>query len=88
MKTCVRIAIYAAGIFLLIGCFGGGLFNSTQEGDWSDGGTWGNNSPGQSGNDYPGFNDDVVISSGTTVFHTTGESPRRVRLEVDIPYSS
>lgn len=80
MKTCVRIAAYAAAIFLLTGCFGGGLFISTQDGDWNDGGTWGNNSPGQSGNDYPGFNDDVVISSGTTVFHTTGESPRRVRI--------
>ena len=67
--------------FLLTGCFGVVLFVSTQTGLWEDGATWGNNSPGTNGTDYPGFNDDVVISGGTTVTHLNNESPRRVTIE-------
>ncbi|GEM_PF-675106 len=42
-------------------------FTSVSSGIWEDGATWGNNSPGTSGVDYPSNNDDVVISSGTVV---------------------
>lgn len=35
-------------------------FTSVKLGDWNDGGTWGNNSPGVKGTDWPGLAGDVV----------------------------
>jgi hypothetical protein len=43
--------------------FVSGGFNDVQSGDWADGATWGYNSPGEEGVDYPGPWDDVVIDS-------------------------
>ena len=42
-------------------------FTSVQTGPWENGATWGNNSPGQKGVDFPANNDNVIISSATTV---------------------
>lgn len=50
-------------------------FNSTQSGNWDDGGTWGLNSPGVAGVDYPGIVGDVVnIGSGHAVAYDAGDS--------------
>lgn len=76
-----RIFTYLFLSILLTGCFGSDLFISTQTGNWEDGATWGNNSPGQNGTDYPTNNDDVVISSGTIVTHLNQERPARVTIE-------
>lgn len=42
-------------------------FISQQNGAWADGATWGNNSPGVVGVDYPGQNDDVIIQGSHQV---------------------
>lgn len=42
-------------------------FVSTTSGDWEDGATWGNASPGTSGIDFPSTNDNVTIASGDVV---------------------
>ena len=42
-------------------------FTSTTSGDWDDGATWGLNSPGTEGTDYPGASDDATVSAGDTV---------------------
>ncbi|MCR9252320.1 MAG: T9SS type A sorting domain-containing protein [bacterium] len=44
-------------------------FTSVTSGDWEDGATWGNTSPGTAGTDYPDNNgdDNVTIASGHTV---------------------
>lgn len=42
-------------------------FTSTQTGDWDDGASWGLNSPGVEGVDYPGLTGDVVIIAATHV---------------------
>lgn len=45
-------------------------FISTQNGNWNDGGTWGNTSPGVEGTDYPSDGDDINI--GHTVTYDRG----------------
>ncbi|MEQ8338412.1 MAG: hypothetical protein RIA62_13740 [Cyclobacteriaceae bacterium] len=47
----------------------GTAFISSQSGNWNDGATWGNASPGTIGIDYPDNNgdDDITISAGHTV---------------------
>ena len=37
-------------------------FSSTQNGNWKDGATWGNASPGVEGTDYPGASDNATIT--------------------------
>ncbi|MDP1853262.1 MAG: hypothetical protein Q8L26_03535 [Candidatus Omnitrophota bacterium] len=40
-------------------------FNDAANGNWNDGATWGNVSPGVAGTDYPGAGDTVTINSNT-----------------------
>lgn len=49
-------------------------FTSAITGDWDDGATWGNASPGAAGVDYPSSTDDAIVSTGTTVDLTGNES--------------
>lgn len=42
-------------------------FTSIQDGNWNDGATWGNNSPGVEGVDFPGATDNATISSNVTI---------------------
>ncbi|MEQ9188861.1 MAG: hypothetical protein RLP15_14100, partial [Cryomorphaceae bacterium] len=56
----------------------GQTFTSVQSGNWEDGATWGNLSPGISGLHYPDNNDHAVISSGTVVTQNSVERPGRV----------
>jgi hypothetical protein len=42
-------------------------FTSATSGDWDDGGTWGNTSPGVQGTDWPATTDHAVIAYGHTV---------------------
>ncbi|RKY08022.1 MAG: hypothetical protein DRP56_04770 [Planctomycetota bacterium] len=48
-------------------------FTSTQNGNWDDGATWGNTSPGVAGTDYPGANGDTA-TIGHTVTYDSGDS--------------
>lgn len=48
-------------------------FTSTQNGDWNDGGTWGNASPGAKGTDWPGLAGDT-FSCGHTVLYNVSET--------------
>jgi len=41
-------------------------FTTVQDGDWTDGATWGKNSPGIGGVDYPGADDNVIINNNVT----------------------
>ncbi|MEM9022719.1 MAG: hypothetical protein AAGB22_03195, partial [Bacteroidota bacterium] len=58
-------------------CFTHGVyaatFTSVTSGDWDDGATWGNASPGVSGTDFPANADDAIIASGHTVALTQNE---------------
>ena len=47
-------------------------FTSTQTGNWNDGGTWGNTSPGVKGTDYPGAGDTATMAH--TVTYNAGDS--------------
>ena len=58
---------------LTSGCFTSQSFISVQSGIWEDGATWGNNSPGNNGTDYPSNRDSVTISPGHTVTHNNNE---------------
>jgi hypothetical protein len=50
-------------------------FTSTTDGDWNDGATWGNTSPGTKGVDWPGIaTDTATIASGTTVTYNVSET--------------
>ena len=40
-------------------------FNDATNGNWNDGATWGNDSPGSEGTDFPGPGDTVTINSNT-----------------------
>ena len=64
-------------LFFQVVVFSGfGQFTSVTSGDWNDGATWGNTSPGVAGTDYPGTSgfDDVIISAGNTVTLQQAES--------------
>lgn len=41
------------------------VFNDVANGNWNDGATWGNTSPGVAGTDYPGAGDDATIDSNS-----------------------
>lgn len=57
-------------------------FTSVTTGDWDDGATWGNTSPGTKGTDWPGLAGDVVtISNGDTVTYNVSETNA---IQVDI----
>ncbi len=43
-------------------------FTSVTTGEWDDGATWGNTSPGVSGTDYPGSSDVAIISAADNVY--------------------
>jgi type IX secretion system substrate protein len=49
-------------------------FTSVTTGDWDDGATWGNTSPGVQGTDWPAATDHAVIASGHTVSLTSAET--------------
>ena len=50
-------------------------FTSTQTGNWNDGGTWGNSSPGAKGTDWPGnAGDTATVSAGHTVTYNVSET--------------
>jgi len=48
-------------------------FTSTQAGNWEDGATWGNTSPGVAGTDFPGVNGDTA-TIGHVVDYDAGDS--------------
>jgi hypothetical protein len=64
------------GRFLLVWAFltfasvSYGQFTSVVDGNWNDGGTWGNVSPGTEGVDYPGAGDNAIILSNVDVVAT------------------
>ncbi|WP_420318981.1 T9SS type A sorting domain-containing protein [Ekhidna sp.] len=62
-------------IFFLYTSANATTFTSSTSGNWNDGGTWGNASPGVEGTDWPSATDDVVIASGHTVSLT---APRTI----------
>ena len=43
-------------------------FTATQTGDWDDGGTWGNTSPGVKGTDWPGLTSDSATLAYTVTY--------------------
>src|ERR1041385_8381589 len=45
----------------------GQTFTSSLDGNWNDGATWGNSSPGTQGVDYPSTGQNAVISSNVTI---------------------
>lgn len=49
-------------------------FTSTQTGNWNDGATWGNTSPGAKGVDYPGAGDSATIANTHVVTYDAGAS--------------
>ncbi len=51
-------------------------YTSVQDGSWDVAATWGNN-----GNNTPGFNDHIVISSGDSVYHNGNEIIGRLRIQ-------
>lgn len=53
----------------------GAAFTSTQTGDWNDGATWGNTSPGVKGTDWPGSaGDTFTIADTHTVTYNVSEA--------------
>ena len=59
-----RQSFAICGFVLLVLASGGARaasFSSTQNGDWDNGGTWGNTAPGVEGTDYPGAGDDASV---------------------------
>ena len=59
--------------FLLCSNVYGAAFTSAQNGNWNDGGTFGNNSPGVKGTDWPGTAGDTA-SIGHTVTYNVSET--------------
>jgi hypothetical protein len=50
-------------------------FTSVQSGDWNDGATWGNSSPGTKGVDWPGnASDTFTVAAGHTVTYNVSEA--------------
>ncbi len=50
-------------------------FTSTQTGNWDDGGTWGNTSPGSAGTDFPGVSGDTAtIDTDHVVTYDSGDN--------------
>ncbi|NVK27783.1 MAG: hypothetical protein HWE14_07050 [Flavobacteriia bacterium] len=56
------------GAFLASGCLLGQTFTSVTDGDWDDGATWGNTSPGSVGTDFPGTGDHVIIDGDIVTY--------------------
>ena len=69
MRICRRLKVLFAAVLLqfIFLASVAQTFTSVQTGPWENGATWGNNSPGQKGVDFPANNDNVIISSATTV---------------------
>ena len=63
LATAIALAIAPAGTQAARAA----VFTSSTSGDWDDGATWGNNSPGTKGIDYPGSDDDATVSPGDRV---------------------
>jgi len=61
------------------------VFTSATTGNWNDGGTWGNTSPGVEGTDYPGSGDTATIASPhtVTIVGTTPSSGGLLSLTID-----
>ena len=67
--TNIRVHFLIA-IFMLCGTLFASAqitFTSVTSGNWSDGATWGNTSPGVQGTDWPGTSDHVIVTYGNTV---------------------
>jgi len=57
-------------------------FTSTGTGNWNDGATWGNTSPGVKGTDWPGaVGDDAIVSVGHTVTYNVNESNKLLTID-------
>ncbi len=63
-------------------------FTSQTDGDWNDGATWGNTSPGVKGVDYPGPLDVVVVSPGHFIQVTDDDSCSGLTISADDSYNS
>lgn len=79
----VHRSIFLYSFFFLLTSFSAvcQTFTSVQSGNWEDGATWGNTSPGTNGVDYPTTNQDVVISSGHVVSHANLERPMLLEIQ-------
>ncbi|MBI4645548.1 MAG: hypothetical protein HY738_02875 [Bacteroidia bacterium] len=62
-----KITALFAALLLLANSSFALTFTSIQNGNWNDGATWGNASPGVQGTDWPANTDDAVIAAGHTV---------------------
>lgn len=63
----VRLQIITLLLALSASALAQSTFTTTTSGDWDDGGTWGNTSPGVQGTDWPAITDHAVIDYGHTV---------------------
>jgi len=57
-------------------------FTSTGTGDWDDGGTWGNTSPGAKGTDWPGLAGDIV-NIGHDVSYNVSEANELAQVTIN-----
>ncbi|MBN1187651.1 MAG: DUF2341 domain-containing protein, partial [Bacteroidales bacterium] len=61
--------------------FSQATFTSVQDGNWNDGATWGNTSPGSVGIDYPGSNDSAVIQNNNVITLIASQYVHAVNIE-------
>ena len=76
-RVVIKDRIFFTVCFILIfsySAFSQTTFTSTTSGNWDDGGTWGNISPGIQGTDWPATTDNAVIAIGHTVTMTGAET--------------
>ena len=71
LKRFISLVILAISAFPAIAQT---TFTSSTSGDWHDGGTWGNTSPGVQGTDWPAATDHAIIAYGHTVSLQQNES--------------
>lgn len=58
-------------------------FTAVQDGNWGDGATWGNSSPGTEGVDFPGPVDDAYTNGFSVTIDTPGKSVNNLFLSFD-----
>ena len=67
-KNLIKTALYLSICFIVLCAFSlaeAAVFDDAATGNWADGATWGNTSPGTVGVDYPGASDTVTIDGYT-----------------------